>query len=118
MGQSHGVVVRGAALPVVTGLHHPPVCVGIYPVWCTRRILPSMRVIVETPMLSPLKSGLTSPTRQRGLIETVRDGVLLAFDKDLLSPYPRPGRGLAMTRLVMLARGSSIGSALPLHQFD
>jgi hypothetical protein len=118
VGQSYGAVVRGVALPVVTGLRHLPVCVGIYPVWCIHRVLPSMRVIVETPMSSPLKSGLTSPTRQRGLIETVRDSVLLGFDKDLLSSYPRPRRGLVMTCLVMLARDSSIGSALPLHQFD
>jgi hypothetical protein len=29
--QSHGAVVHGATLSVVTGLHHPLVCVGIYP---------------------------------------------------------------------------------------
>jgi hypothetical protein len=31
MGQSHGVVVCGTILSIVTSLHHPPVCVGIHP---------------------------------------------------------------------------------------
>jgi hypothetical protein len=30
-GQSHGPVVRGVVLPIIMGLRHPLVCVGIHP---------------------------------------------------------------------------------------
>jgi hypothetical protein len=63
VGQPHGTVTRSVASPVIMGICHLSMCVGIHPVWCIHYILLDILVTVETLMLRSLPLGLTSPIR-------------------------------------------------------
>jgi hypothetical protein len=71
-----------------------------------------MRVTVVTPVVRPLRLGLTGPSSQRGHTCGCARGRIVMYDRVLSALHPRSGHGLVLTRLVALMWFS--GSSPPL----